>query len=173
MATKHHLCAEHVVNGVEQYELDDVDRGILHALQRDARDATIEEMGEAVGVSASTVRNRIDEMEAAGIIEGYSPHVDYARAGFDLHVLYLCKTDVDERPDVAETVLEVDGVVSVHELLDSRQNVVVEAVATDPEHLTEIHDTVIATGLQIRETEFVRNAYAQPFDHFGTAAATD
>jgi DNA-binding Lrp family transcriptional regulator len=106
-------------------------------------------------------------LEAVGIIEGYSPHVDYARAGFDLQVLYLCKTDVDEREAVAEAVLDVDGVVSVHELLDNRRNVVVKAVATDPEHLTEIHDTVIGTGLEIRETEYVRNATTQPFDHFG------
>ena len=149
-----------------QYELDDVDRGILHALQEDARDATIEEMGERVDVSGSTVRNRIEEMENAGIIEGYSPHINYARAGYDLHVLHLCEAD-DEADGKARSLLEVDGVVNVHELLGSRLGVVVEAVATDPEHLTAIHDAVVEAGVEISETEHVRNAYAQPWDHFG------
>lgn len=170
---EHHLGLEPVPTAVEQYELDDVDRGILHALQENARDATIEGMGASVGVSASTVRNRINDMEEAGIIEGYSPHVNYAKAGYDLHVLYLCKSDVDDRGRVSRSVLEVDGVVNVHELLDSRQNVVIEAVASDPEHMTEIHDSVIRAGLEIRETEYVRNAYAQPWNHFGTEVTDD
>jgi DNA-binding Lrp family transcriptional regulator len=158
---------------VEQYDLDDVDRGILHDLQENARDATIEAMGESVGVSASTVRNRIDDMEAAGIIDGYSPHVDYARAGFDLHFRHRCRADVDHREAVAKSALDVDGVVAVQELLDSRQNVIVEAVATDPEHMTLIHDSIMQSGLEIRETEYVRNAYRQPFDHFGSDVTDD
>jgi DNA-binding Lrp family transcriptional regulator len=72
---------------VDQYELDEIDRGILHALQEDARHTTTEETGEAVGVSASTVRNRVEDLEASGVIRGYSPHVDYAGAGYDLNVL--------------------------------------------------------------------------------------
>jgi hypothetical protein len=43
--------------------------GSLHLLQQDARDATIETMGELVGVSASTVRNRTETMDSAGVIE--------------------------------------------------------------------------------------------------------
>jgi len=43
--------------------------GRPHLLQQDARDATIETMGELVGVSASTVRNRIEAMDSAGVIE--------------------------------------------------------------------------------------------------------
>ena len=158
---------------MRQYDLDDVDRGILHALQEDARDATIEGMGEAVGVSDSTVHNRIDDMEAAGVIRGYSPHVDYAKAGYDLHVLYLCRSDVGGRGDCARTALDVDGVVNVHELLDSRRNVVVEAVARAPEHMSEMHDTLVGAGLDIRETEHVRTSYAQPWDHFGAAVTED
>lgn len=149
------------------YELDDVDRGILHMLQENARDATIEEMGERVGVSASTVRNRINEMEAADIIEGYHPEINYANAGYDLHVLYLCKVETADRERVAEAVLDVTGVVEVHELLDSEQNIIVEVVANDPEHMTTVHDSLIEAGMTINSTEYIRNAYWQPFNHFG------
>ncbi len=61
------------------HNLDDVDRGILHALQQNAREVTAAEMGDLVGTSASTVRNRIDYLED-GVIRGYHPELDYGSA---------------------------------------------------------------------------------------------
>jgi len=53
-------------------QLDNVDRGILHELQVDARNRTAQEIADKVDVSASTVRNRIEALEANGVIEGYT-----------------------------------------------------------------------------------------------------
>lgn len=155
------------------HELDEVDRGILHLLQEDARDATIETMGERVGVSASTVRNRIEAMESAGVIEGYHPQIDYAAAGFDLHVLYLAHAPPEEREALVEAVLDVSGVVEVHELLDSQTNIVVRAVARDPDHLAATHDALVELGFTIDDTLHVRRDVVQPFDHFGESAADE
>lgn len=155
------------IERVSTYELDDVDKGILHALQENARDATIETMGEQVGVSASTVRNRINDMEEAGIIEGYYPQINYERAGYDLHLLYLCRAPTRDRGRLAKKVLDVSGVVGVHEVLDSTKNVFVEAVATDPDQMATAHDSLIEMGLDVRSVEYVRHTYTQPFDHFG------
>jgi len=60
--------------------LDEVDRGILFVLQRDARNITIQEITKKVEVSASTVRNRISKLEDTDIIEGYSPQINYEQA---------------------------------------------------------------------------------------------
>lgn len=46
----------------------DVDRQILHLLQGNARGVNTETIGQEVGVAASTVRNRLDEMEEADVI---------------------------------------------------------------------------------------------------------
>ncbi|PSP75830.1 transcriptional regulator [Halobacteriales archaeon QS_1_68_20] len=154
------------------YELDDVDRGILHALQQDARNATIEEMADRVGVSPSTVRDRIGDMEDAGVIEGYHPQVNYGAAGFDLHVLYLCRAPTGDRGDLAERVLDISGVVEILEVLDSEQNVFVEAVETDSDHMAATHDALVDAGLDVIQTEHVRRTFRQPFDHFG-ADVTD
>lgn len=153
-----------------EFELDDIDRGILGMLQGNARDATIEAMGERVGVSASTVRNRINDMEDAGVIEGYHPQVNYAKGGFDLHVLYLCHAPTTDRSRITRDILDVDGTLEVFELLDSSRNVVVEAAAQDADHLAETHDSIVELGVTIRDTLHVRTAYTQPFDHFGTVA---
>ena len=71
------------------HNLDDVDRGILHILQGNAREATAADMGDKVGTSASTVRNRIEYLEE-GVIRGYHPELDYEAAGFDLHLFIVC-----------------------------------------------------------------------------------
>ncbi|WP_238532882.1 Lrp/AsnC family transcriptional regulator [Halalkalicoccus jeotgali] len=66
--------------------LDDLDREILYELQQDARKTTHEEISTTVGVSQSTVRNRITALEEAGVIKTYAPELDYERAGFSLRV---------------------------------------------------------------------------------------
>lgn len=61
--------------------LDDTDKAILYLLQHDARGITTTEMGDRVGVSASTVRNRIENLEERNVLRGYHPVVDYDKAG--------------------------------------------------------------------------------------------
>jgi hypothetical protein len=57
------------------HRLDDVDRGIRHRRQVEARNTTAGEIAEKVGGSAGTVRNRIDILEADG-----STHEDRGEA---------------------------------------------------------------------------------------------
>lgn len=59
--------------------LDGLDRGILYLLQIDARHTTGKEIAERTGVAASTVRNRIDRLEANGGIEGCYPEINTKR----------------------------------------------------------------------------------------------
>ncbi|WP_267643849.1 Lrp/AsnC family transcriptional regulator, partial [Haloarchaeobius amylolyticus] len=115
--------------------LDEVDRGILFALQEDARNTTIDEIAQQVEVSPSTVRNRIDRLEDEGIIEGYYIKVDYEKAAFPLHVLFTCSAPTEERESLAREALESRGVVDVREMLTSKRNLFIEAVATDTQDL--------------------------------------
>jgi DNA-binding Lrp family transcriptional regulator len=102
--------------------LDQVDQGVLFALQRDARNITIQDIADSVGVSASTVRNRITRLENKGVVEGYVPQINYEIAGFPLKLLFICSVDPDTRSEVAEDVLEVQGVIDVNELVTSERN---------------------------------------------------
>ncbi len=75
-------------------ELDATDWKILTALQDDTR-KTFKEMGEAVGLTAPAVRERILRMEEAGIIEGYRVSVDAAALGRVMHVMVSVKLDME------------------------------------------------------------------------------
>ena len=152
---------------MEPIQLDDVDRGILHALQEDARNATADEMAEQVGVSASTVRNRIGRLEEAGVIRGYHPEIDYGRANFQLFALIVCRAATSARKELVEQILEFDGVVTVRELLTGVDNLHVQTVATDSDDMDETVGRIDELDLEIVSTELIKRDHRQPFDHFG------
>lgn len=66
--------------------LDAYSLKILAALQRDARQ-TVQQLAEAVGLSATPCWKRIKDMEAAGVITGYTALVDRQKVGLDLAVV--------------------------------------------------------------------------------------
>ncbi|QSW98919.1 Lrp/AsnC family transcriptional regulator [Haloterrigena alkaliphila] len=126
-------------------------------------------IGEQIGVAASTVRNRINKMEDAGIIRGYHPEIDYDEAGYPLHYLFMCYASTDERTDLVEHVLEtVPGVVRINELFDAEINVVVEVIAADAETLDATNEQLKACGLEVKRGEIYKTTHVQPYDHFGT-----
>ncbi|AKF03598.1 Lrp/AsnC family transcriptional regulator [Sandaracinus amylolyticus] len=58
--------------------LDDIDRAILDALQRDAR-TSIAALADAVGLTTTPLRARLDKLEQTGVLRGYHADVDPAQ----------------------------------------------------------------------------------------------
>lgn len=76
---------------------DPLDMSILRSLQRNGR-ATINELGEAVGLSPSPVARRVRLLEEAGVITGYAALIDEVALGYGFSVFVSVKLDrqVDE-----------------------------------------------------------------------------
>ena len=68
------------------YVLDDKDRALLAELQRDSRQ-TVQQLAAAVGLSATPCWKRVKDMEAAGVIRGYTALVDQEKVGLHLTVM--------------------------------------------------------------------------------------
>lgn len=77
--------------------LDATDLALLRHLQKDGR-ATVQEMSEAVGLSATPVARRVRQMEDQGVITGYAALIDEAALGYGFSVFVSVKLDrqVDE-----------------------------------------------------------------------------
>jgi Lrp/AsnC family leucine-responsive transcriptional regulator len=56
--------------------LDDIDRDIIRQLSADGR-ASLTDIGEVCGISRISVRKRIERMEDAGVIKGFTVVVDW------------------------------------------------------------------------------------------------
>jgi DNA-binding Lrp family transcriptional regulator len=147
-------------------DLDDIDRSILYLLQRDARDTTAETMADKVGVSASTIRNRIDKLEADGIIKGYHPEIDYEAANLPLQITFIISAPPAELQEYSDQIREIQGVIDVREMLTGRRNIHVDVVGTSTREITRITDAIHDIGVEIESSEMLRRRHVQPFNHF-------
>lgn len=135
-------------------------------LQQEARETTAQEIADTVGVSPSTVRNRIDALEAEDVILGYHPEINYEKANLPLRVLFVCTAHPDERSNLVEEVMGVRGVVDLREMMTGRRNIHVEVVATSTTDITRITDAIHDLGLTIESSELMKQRRMQPFNHF-------
>ena len=96
--------------------LDDRDLDIIGALQEDAR-ATYADIARRVGLSPSSVHDRVRKLEQAGVIHGYRAVIDPDGVGLLVTAL-IAVTPLDPRqpddlPDRVEEFSEVQDCFSV------------------------------------------------------------
>ena len=97
-------------------QLDRHDILLLTELQRDARQ-TVQQLATAVGLSSTPCWKRVKEMEASGIIRGYTALVDREMVGLTLCVLAevnLTRHNEDDVRRFERAVLEAPQIVSCH-----------------------------------------------------------
>jgi DNA-binding Lrp family transcriptional regulator len=148
------------------YRLDEIDRRILHALMDDARNATASGIAEQLSVSGATVRNRIANLEDEGVVQGYSAHVDFERAGGKLQNLYLCNVPVPEREALARRAQTIPGVTHVRTLMTGRENLHVVAVGETTAELQRIARTLSQLGIEIEDEDLIEGEFTSPYAPF-------
>ncbi|WP_336134768.1 Lrp/AsnC family transcriptional regulator [Natronomonas amylolytica] len=146
------------------YELDDVDREILYALQEDARNLSSGEIAERTDASSSTVRKRIQRLESEGVIKGYSADVDYQKSGYPLRMLLFCTAPIPERGELIEEILDIPGVVSVQELVTGEENLLVTVVGETDSDITPVAQELLEMGITVADEVLVRSHETTPFD---------
>ncbi|EMA27711.1 MULTISPECIES: Lrp/AsnC family transcriptional regulator [Haloarcula] len=147
-------------------EIDDVDRAILYALQEDARNMSSGDIAERTDTSDSTVRKRINHLESSEIVKGYSADVDYQQAGYPLRMLLYCTASIPERGDLIPEILDIDGVVSVQELVTGEENLLVTAVGESDSDITPVAQALLDMGLTVADEVLVRSHETTPFGKF-------
>jgi DNA-binding Lrp family transcriptional regulator len=150
-------------------EVDDVDEAILYALQENARDVSSGDIAERAGTADSTVRKRIQALESAGVIKGYSATVDYGKAGYPLRMLLFCTASIPDRGGLIPDILAIDGVVSVQELVTGEENLLVTAVGESDGDITPVAQELLDMGLTVADEVLVRSHETTPFGGFAPA----
>ena len=147
-------------------DIDDVDAAILYALQEDARNLSSGDIAERTGTSDSTVRKRIQRLEAEEVIKGYSAEVDYQQSGYPLRMLLFCTAPIPDRGELIDEILTIDGVVSVQELVTGEQNLLVTAVGESDDDITPVAQELLDMGLTVADEVLVRSHETTPFGAF-------
>jgi DNA-binding Lrp family transcriptional regulator len=99
--------------GVMTYE--NLDAKLVNALLGDGR-ASLRSLAEDLDVSVTTVSNHLKDLEDAGVIDGYTPKVDYDALGYDVTAIVQLKVEGDALPDVTGRLRDHDQMISVYEV---------------------------------------------------------
>ncbi|MBX0295663.1 HTH-type transcriptional regulator Lrp [Haloarcula nitratireducens] len=94
---------------------ENLDRELVNALLGDGR-ASLRSLGEDLDVSVTTVSNHLSDLEEDGIINGYTPKVDYGALGYDVTAIIQLKVEGSSLPDVTESLRNHKQMVSVYEV---------------------------------------------------------
>jgi len=110
--------------------VDALDRKIIAALRLNGR-ATYAELGRTVGLSASSVHERVGKLEAAGVITGYHATVNPSTVGLGVTALVgIQPTESAETNDVADELAALDEVESCYAVAGDEAFVVKVRVPT-------------------------------------------
>jgi len=94
---------------------ENLDRKLVNALLGDGR-ASLRSLGEDLDVSVTTVSNHLSDLEEEGIINGYTPKVDYDALGYDVTAIIQLKVEGSSLPEVTENLKEHKQMISVYEV---------------------------------------------------------
>ena len=129
--------------------LDDVNKAIVEELQQDGR-RTYGSIAEAVGLSEAAVRQRVQKMRDAGIMQIVAV-TDPLQVGFRSQAMVGIRADGDARTvaDRLSAVADIDYVVMCTGSFD----ILVELVCEDEDSLLELLNGVIRQIPGVRDTE--------------------
>jgi DNA-binding Lrp family transcriptional regulator len=93
---------------------ENLDRKLVNELLGDGR-ASLRSLAEDLDVSVTTVSNHLSALEEDGIIQGYTPKVDYDALGYDVTAILQLKVEGNALVDVTDTLADHEQMVSVYE----------------------------------------------------------
>ncbi len=125
--------------------MDALDREILSLLQKDGR-ATMTEVAAKVGLSVSACHRRFRDLEANGVIRGFSIDLDLDLLGMSFEALVFVTMKAGDGTAVAsfeEAVAKLPGVVQAHRLFGEPDYQLYVATASK-QHFQELYDSQLS-----------------------------
>jgi len=136
---------------------ENLDAKLINALLGDGR-ASLRSLAEELDVSVTTVSNHLRDLEEEGVIEGYTPRVNYGALGYDVTAILQLKVEGSALPSVTESLREQKQMISVYEVTGD-YDVIAIGKFVDTDGMNDQIKTLL-TDADIREsnTSVVLNA---------------
>ncbi|WP_129115889.1 HTH-type transcriptional regulator Lrp [Halegenticoccus tardaugens] len=94
---------------------ENLDTDLVNSLMKDGR-ASLRSLAEELDVSVTTVSNHLRDLEESGVIEGYTPIVNYDTLGYDVTAVLQLKVEGSALPDVTERLQDHTQMISIYEV---------------------------------------------------------
>jgi Lrp/AsnC family leucine-responsive transcriptional regulator len=126
------------------YMLDATNRRILAELQADGR-LSLAELGRRVGLSPPAVAERVQRLEADGVVRAYRAEIDPRALGLALTAIIRVRPAPGQLANVADLARETDEVVECHRVTGD-DCYFMKAHVRDVTHLEEVIDRFVVLG---------------------------
>ena len=141
---------------------DHLDEKLVNRLLGNGR-ASLRSLAEELDVSVTTVSNHLSDLEENGVIEGYTPIVNYDGVGYDVTAVIQLKVEGEALPEISERLREHRQMVSVYEVTGDHDvvaigkfedtdgmNEQIKALLTDPD-VKETNTSVVLNAVAENE----------------------
>jgi len=117
-------------------EIDSVGWQLLRLLQENAR-RSFRQIGEAIGMTAPAVGERVHRLEDAGILKGYRADVDLAKIGRPIMAFVHLTCDRHQEAKFRVDVLDILDVMECH-CVTGTESFILKVAVTSVPHLEQL-----------------------------------
>jgi Lrp/AsnC family leucine-responsive transcriptional regulator len=128
--------AKSKVNLQMTFHIDAVGRALLRRLQEQAR-VSFRELGEAIGLTAPAVAERIRRLEEAGVITGYHAELDLAKAGLPIRAFVHLTSNARQSGRFREMVGAIPEIIECH-AITGVESYLLKVAVPDVAHLENL-----------------------------------
>jgi DNA-binding Lrp family transcriptional regulator len=139
---------------------ENLDAKLVNELLGDGR-ASLRSLAEKLDVSVTTISNHLAHLEEQGVIQGYSPRVDYDELGYDVTAVVQLKVEGNALPEVTERLQDHAQMISVYEVTGD-YDIIAIGKFTDTDGMNEqIKKLLIDPDIKESNTSVVLNAASE------------
>ncbi len=124
--------------------VDAIDLKIIDKLKNNARESYVD-IGKKIGLSPSSVRERIQKLEDAEIITGYSLELDHKKIGYGLEVLISFKVFSGKLRVFCDVLKQYEEICQMYRITGTH-NIFMKVILVDQSHLERFIDSIIVYG---------------------------
>lgn len=137
---------------MQNYQIDNLDRAIVHALMDNAR-IPYAELAKKLMVSAGTIHVRVEKMKHAGIIEGTRVAINAKQLGYD--VCCFIGINLKNAKDYPDTITKLEALEEVVEAYYTTGNysIFIKVMTRSIDHLQTVLISKIQAIDAIQSTE--------------------
>ena len=122
---------------MSDYKIDEMDRKILSFLVKDARMPFLE-IARECGVSGAAIHQRVNKLEDAGIITGFSARVKPSALGFPVCAFIMMNiSEANKFNDVIAALKKIPEVVECH-FITGHSSMLIKLYCSDFDHLMSV-----------------------------------
>ena len=137
-----------------------LDTELVNELLGDGR-ASLRSLAEDLDVSVTTVSNHLSDLEEEGVIQGYTPVVDYDAAGYDVTAVMQLKVEGDALGEITETLRDHDQMMSVYEVTGDYDIIAIGKFKDTDDMNDQIKALVTDPDIKQSNTSIVLNSVAE------------